>query len=94
MSAPTNYKMGSGVKTSWDTKKLQSIGQNLNSHMGPTIPLPAGQLFFFANNTFSPECCYPPQGGVSNGSGCACVTEKQVEYISSRGGNRSARGEF
>jgi hypothetical protein len=93
-SAPTNYKMGQGVKSSWDTKQLPSIAQDLSTHMGPTVPLPAGQLFFFANNNFSPDCCVPPQSGVSNGDGCACVTQEQVNYISSRGGNRATWGEF
>ena len=90
----TNYKMGQGVKSSWDTKQLPSIAQDLSTHMGPTVPLPAGQLFFFANNNFSPDCCVPPQSGVSNGDGCACVTQEQVNYISSRGGNRATWGEF
>ena len=93
-SAPTNYKMGRGVKSSWDTKQIPSIAQDLSTHMGPTVPLPAGQLFFFANNNFSPDCCVPPQSGVSNGDGCACVTQEQVNYISSRGGNRATCGEF
>jgi len=93
-SAPLRYKMGQGVKSSWDTKKLPSIAQNLSTHPGPKVPLPAGQLFFFANNTFSPDCCIPPQSGVSNGDGCACVTQEQVNYISSRGGNRAASDEF
>ena len=93
-SAPTNYKMGRGVKSSWDTKQIPSIAQDLSTHMGPKVPLPAGQLFFFANNNFSPDCCVPPQSGVSNGDGCACVTQEQVNYISSRGGNRATCGEF
>jgi len=93
-SAPTNYKMGRGVKSSWDTKQIPSIAQDLSTHLGPKVPLPAGQLFFFANNNFSPDCCVPPQSGVSNGDGCACVTQEQVNYISSRGGNRATCGEF
>ena len=93
-SAPLNYKMGQGVISSFDTKKLPSIAQDLSTHMGPKVPLPAGQLFFFANNKFAPECCVPPQSGVSNGDGCACVTQEQVNYISSRGGNRAVCGEF
>jgi len=93
-SAPTNYKMGRGVKSSWDTKQLPSIAQDLSTHLGPKVPLPAGQLFFFANNKFSPDCCVPPQTGVSNSDGCACVTQEQVNYISSRGGNRAVYGEF
>ena len=93
-SAPVNYKMGQGVISSYDTRKLPSIAQDLSTHMGPKVPLPAGQLFFFANNKFAPECCVPPQSGVSNGDGCACVTQEQVNYISSRGGNRAVCGEF
>jgi len=93
-SAPLNYKMGRGVISSFDTKNLPSIAQDLSTHMGPKVPLPAGQLFFFANNRFAPECCVPPQSGVSNGDGCACVTQEQVNYISSRGGNRAVCGEF
>ena len=93
-SAPLNYKMGQGVISSYDTRKLPSIAQDLSTHMGPKVPLPAGQLFFFANNKFAPECCVPPQSGVSNGDGCACVTQEQVNYISSRGGNRAVCGEF
>ena len=93
-SAPLNYKMGNGVVSSYDTKKLNSVAQDLSTHIGPKVPLPAGQLFFFANNKFAPECCVPPQSGVSNGSGCACVTQEQVDYISSRGGNRAVYGEF
>ena len=93
-AAPTNYKMGAGVKDSYDSNRLASISQNLDTHIGPKVPLPAGQMFFFANNTFSPDCCVPPQSGVSNGDGCACVTQEQVNYISSRGGNRAVCGEF
>ena len=93
-SAPLRYKMGQGVKSSWDTRQVPSIAQDLSTHMGPKVPLPAGQLFFFANNNFSPDCCVPPQSGVSNGDGCACVTQEQVDYISSRGGNRATCGEF
>ena len=93
-SAPLNYKMGQGVISSFDTKKLPSIAQDLSTHIGPKVPLPAGQLFFFANNRFAPECCVPPQSGVSSSDGCACVTQEQVNYISSRGGNRAVCGEF
>lgn len=93
-AAPTTYKMGKGVPDSYDSNRLESISQNLGTHIGPKVPLPAGQMFFFANNTFSPDCCVPPQSGVSNGDGCACVTQEQINYISSRGGNRAVCGEF
>ena len=92
-SANVGYKMGDGVKSSWENKKVESSAQDLSTHMGPKVPLPAGQLFFFANNKFSADCCVSPQSGVSNSQGCACITKEQVNYISSRGGNNEG-GQF
>ena len=48
------------------------------------IPLPEGELDMFANTPFKPECC---PNTYSNGSGCACMTVKQYNYLSDRGGN-------
>lgn len=92
-SAPIGYK-NTAYGSYESGAPLQSNAQILETRLGPQVPLPAGQMFFFANNTFSPECCVPPQSGVSNSDGCACVTQEQVNYISSRGGNRAVCGEF
>ena len=92
-SADVGYKMGDGVKSSWENKTVESDAQDLSTHMGPKVPLPAGQLFFFANNKFSADCCVSPQSGVSNSQGCACITQEQVNYISARGGNNEG-GQF
>ena len=51
------------------------------------IPLPEGQLFYYANNDFKPECC--KNSSVSGTGGCACETEEQVKFLESRGGNKT-----
>tara|TARA_B100000575_G_C23143118_1_gene665887 strand:- start:8166 stop:8570 length:405 start_codon:yes stop_codon:yes gene_type:complete len=51
------------------------------------IPLPEGQLFYYANNKFEPECC--KNSSVSGSGGCACETEEQVKFLESRGGNKT-----
>jgi len=51
------------------------------------IPLPEGQLFYYANNEFKPECC--KNSSISGTGGCACETEEQVKFLESRGGNKT-----
>ena len=51
------------------------------------IPLPEGQMFYYANNKFEPECC--KNSSVSGSGGCACETEEQVKFLESRGGNKT-----
>lgn len=34
-AAPTTYKMGKGVPDSYDSNRLESISQNLGTHIGP-----------------------------------------------------------
>jgi hypothetical protein len=89
LGASRTYNMSEGVPGSYGNSNLQSITQKLNTNQGPKLPLAAGELFFFANNEFKPECCLPPFSSVSSADGCACVTKEQVDYINSRGGNRS-----
>ena len=55
------------------------------------IPLPEGQLDMFANTPFKPECC---PNTFSNGSGCACMTVKQYNYLNDRGGNNVPYSEY
>jgi hypothetical protein len=87
--ANTGYDMSNGVTGSYGNKKLESLTQNLESNRGPVLPLVPGEMFFFANNEFTPECCVPPFSSVSSADGCACVTKEQVDYINMRGGNRT-----
>ena len=48
------------------------------------IPLPKGELDMFATTEFKPECC---PNAYSTGSGCACMTVPQYDYLIERGGN-------
>ena len=60
-----------------------------NNTCGGSPPYANGEMFFFANNKFKPECCLNPISSVSSADGCACVTKNQVDYINMRGGNRT-----
>lgn len=98
----SEYKGGennSDVASSWINKAgaysknlgYQQTGQKSNTYTGTQVPLPDGELFFFQNNQFKPECCPSPY---SASTGCACMSSEQVAYLNSRGGNRSSDSEF
>lgn len=53
---------------------------------GPEIPLPEGELNFFKDTKFDPSCC---PGTYSNSMGCACFSKKQLQYLTTRGGNNT-----
>ena len=55
------------------------------------IPLPEGEMFMFANTEFKPECC---PNTYSTGSGCACMTGKQYNYLITRGSNNVPYSEY
>ncbi len=71
------YASGMGNKNRLNTYK---------DNVGTPVPLPEGELFFFADNKFKPECC---PSTYSNSMGCACLSQDQVNYINQRGGNRT-----
>jgi hypothetical protein len=83
-----SYTMG------WvDTAKRYAAGvgneNRLNTYkdnVGTPVPLPEGELFFFADNKFKPECC---PSTYSDSMGCACLSQAQVTYLNQRGGNRT-----
>lgn len=89
----------SDVASSWINKAgaysknlgYQQTAQKANMYTGTQVPLPDGQLFFFQNNQFKPECCPSPY---SASTGCACMSSEQIAYLNSRGGNRSGDSEF
>jgi hypothetical protein len=64
---------------------------NILNRAPQQIPLPEGELSMFANTPFKPECC---PNAYSNGSGCACMTAKQYNYLISRGGNNVPYSEY
>jgi hypothetical protein len=68
----------------------QGVQSILNRPEQP-VPLPEGELSMFANTEFKPECC---PNTYSNGSGCACMTTKQYNYLITRGGNNVPYSEY
>ena len=83
-----SYTMG-WVKTAKRYASGMGNEDRLNSYkdnVGTPVPLPEGELFFFANNKFTPECC---PSTYSDSMGCACLSQAQVDYINQRGGNRT-----
>ena len=64
---------------------------NILNRKPQPVPLPEGQLSMFANTPFKPECC---PNAYSNGSGCACMTVNQYNYLVSRGGNNVPYSEY
>lgn len=83
-----SYTMG-WVKTAKQFASGMGYKDKLNSYkdnVGTPVPLPEGELFFFADNKFKPECC---PSTYSDSMGCACLSQDQVTYINQRGGNRT-----
>lgn len=100
-------KMGQNIGSSVHSFK-QQVGPSLphrsqphDSYTSKFIP-PSDGLNFFADTEFKPECCgstYSSNGGLlrENGStigGCACMSKKQIDYINTRGGNRTLNTEY
>ena len=50
-------------------------------------PLKNGELVMFAKNKSKPECCPAPY---STSTGCVCMTPEQINYLNTRGGNRTS----
>lgn len=94
MGAPMDWQMGQGQSTNWQNKANQYASDmgyseersKYNKYSGTPVPLPEGQLFMFADNKFKPECC---PSTYTSSTGCACITQEQVNYINQRGGNRT-----
>jgi len=77
VSDAIKYSKGMGTED-----RLNSLQYN----SGPPIPLPEGQLFFFKDTKFSPSCC---PSTYTSGIGCACMSKKQFQYLTERGGNHT-----
>ena len=73
-------------------EKYNEVHNRSEMYQSPEVPLPEGQLFMYANNTFKPECC--KFSSVGGSTGCACETKEQKNYIASRGGNKSGADGF
>jgi hypothetical protein len=71
------YSKGMGNENRLDSYQYNS---------GPQIPLPEGEMFFFKDTKFDASCC---PGTYSNSLGCACLSKKQFQYLTMRGGNNT-----
>lgn len=68
-----------GVKAIWDRTKNQP-------------PRKPGQLSFFDNVLFKPECC--SGSDTSSSMGCACYTVEDYKFLIDRGGNNTPFSEY
>lgn len=50
------------------------------------------EMFIFANNKSSPECC--KRSSYSTSNGCVCTTPDQLRFLNTRGGNRTIEDGF
>ena len=104
LGSAINYKMGDGVKRSWENNGTiinhknpdalndsDNIYSELEKNEGGAIPLPEGEMLIFDSNVFSPECCPSPY---STGDGCVCATPEQMKHLNERGGNRTLTSEY
>ena len=102
-SAP--YKLGEpGIKPTEDAMKwgqqtmVVTPGQPLDPAVkkflerpSQKLPLPEGELDFFAKMDFKPECC---PNAYSASMGCACMSSKDYNYLIERGGNNIPYSEY
>jgi len=96
MGSELSYKMGTGVKNSWDTREqnkgssIETRSQDHDAYNSQMVG-PDQNLAFFAETEFSPDCCGATH---SSSGGCACMNKQQLTYINQRGGNRTHSNGF
>jgi len=103
LGSALDYKMGEGVKKSWENKDVvdgnkpstvndeSNVYSILEKNEGGPVPLKEGELLIFDTNKFSPECC---PSSYSNSDGCVCASPEQMQYLNERGGNRTLHDEY
>jgi hypothetical protein len=69
------------------TDQPMSVPVKQSSHKGTqSAPLSESTTLIFSNTQFKPECC---PNTYSTSSGCACMTDKALKLIQTRGANNS-----
>jgi hypothetical protein len=71
--------------------KLDAGAQAILDRPKQPIPLPEGELDMFATTEFKPECC---PNTYTSGSGCACMTMGQYNFLNLRGNNNVPYSEY
>uniref|UniRef100_A0A6C0EXN8 Uncharacterized protein n=1 Tax=viral metagenome TaxID=1070528 RepID=A0A6C0EXN8_9ZZZZ len=85
----TDFNLTKWVKDAMRYSKGMGNENRLDSYQynsGPQIPLPEGEMLFFKDTKFDASCC---PGTYSNSLGCACLSKKQFQYLTMRGGNNT-----
>ena len=72
-------------------KPMSDGVKDILSRKSQSLPLPEGQMDMMTSTKFSPECC---PNTYSTGSGCACMTSEQYNYLTLRGGNNVPYSEY
>lgn len=94
MGSDVNEVQNSDVACMWVTKAntyASEFGYGVINNTGSAYsadePLKNGEMVIFAKNKFKPECCPAPY---SSSTGCVCMTPEQINYLNTRGGNRTS----
>ena len=94
MGSDINEVQNGDVAGMWVTKAntyASEFGYGIINNTGSAYtadePLKNGEMVIFAKNKFKPECCPAPY---SSSTGCVCMTPEQINYLNTRGGNRTS----
>jgi hypothetical protein len=94
MGSDINEVQNGDVAGMWVTKAntyASEFGYGIMNNTGSAYtadePLKNGAMVMFAKNKFKPECCPAPY---SSSTGCVCMTPEQINYLNTRGGNRTS----
>jgi len=94
MGSDVNEVQNGDVAGMWVTKAntyASEFGYGIMNNTGSAYtadePLKNGEMVIFAKNKFKPECCPSPY---SSSTGCVCMTPEQINYLNTRGGNRTS----
>ena len=103
LGAELGYKVGEGVRGSWDTREQPAEAQHsLVDTSESKLVTPDESMVFLSETQFKPECCsishYSSNGGLTTrgatAGGCACLNKNQSDYLNTRGGNRTLPSQF
>lgn len=75
-------KIGEGPLGGWSGNELMPVGS-----LPQNQALEQNKLMYLVDTKSSPSCC-PGSGGLSDDSGCLCLSESDKSLMNSRGGNR------
>jgi len=94
MGSDLNEVQNGDVAGMWVTKAntyASEFGYGIINNTGSAYtadePLKNGEMVMFSKNKFKPECCPAPY---SSSTGCVCMTPEQINYLNTRGGNRTS----